>query len=249
MTYPKSLELVTREIDTDEYEYFDMSYENYDRILQDLGRLVVKGGKILDVGSHLLHMPMVASAMGFSAHGIDIDYFVNDEKIRQRAAKYGIELRACTFPADKIPYPDAFFDAVTFTEVLEHLNFSPLPILMELNRVLKPGGKLFLTTPNSFRLGKRVHAILGRGSTYLDLDEFLTRPSFAIHWREYTHAELIHLLQKSGFAKQKVEYVMMNYRIGAANNGRVIRFLYSKAMILTPSLRNQLYAIASVAED
>jgi len=45
-----------------------------------------------------------------------------------------------------IPVPDASFDAVLCTEVLEHVS-DPIPALQELERVLKPGGTLIVTAP------------------------------------------------------------------------------------------------------
>lgn len=45
-----------------------------------------------------------------------------------------------------IPQPDASFDAVLCTEVLEHVP-APLPALCELSRLLRPGGELILTAP------------------------------------------------------------------------------------------------------
>lgn len=45
-----------------------------------------------------------------------------------------------------IPVEDGRFDAIVFTQVMEHLP-EPLDVLKELNRVLKPGGKLFFTAP------------------------------------------------------------------------------------------------------
>jgi len=50
-------------------------------------------------------------------------------------------------PGAPLPYPEASFDAVVSMDVVEHL-VAPLPWLSEALRVLKPGGLLFLTTPN-----------------------------------------------------------------------------------------------------
>ena len=49
-------------------------------------------------------------------------------------------------PAHDLPVDDASFDAVLFTEVLEHTP-NPAEVLVELHRVLRPGGRLFMTTP------------------------------------------------------------------------------------------------------
>ena len=46
-----------------------------------------------------------------------------------------------------LPYPDARFDAVVSMDVVEHVP-DPLPWVRGALRVLKPGGLLFLTTPN-----------------------------------------------------------------------------------------------------
>jgi len=45
-----------------------------------------------------------------------------------------------------LPFPDASFDAVFSSEVVEHI-FNLSTILPELNRVLKPGGKMLITCP------------------------------------------------------------------------------------------------------
>jgi SAM-dependent methyltransferase len=58
--------------------------------------------------------------------------------------KYGPLDHVCDLAA--IPVPDATYDLVLCTQVLEHLP-EPLGVLRELHRVLKPGGKAYLSAP------------------------------------------------------------------------------------------------------
>jgi glycosyltransferase involved in cell wall biosynthesis/SAM-dependent methyltransferase len=60
---------------------------------------------------------------------------------------------------DVYPYPDARFDTVLCCELLEHLFSDPMHMMAELNRILKPGGHLVLTTPNITNL-RALHALL-----------------------------------------------------------------------------------------
>jgi len=56
---------------------------------------------------------------------------------------------AITHDVEKgLPYPDASFDLVWCTEVLEHLR-DPKILFDEIERVIRPGGIAVLTTPNS----------------------------------------------------------------------------------------------------
>ena len=49
--------------------------------------------------------------------------------------------------AHALPFPDGFFDIVVSCETIEHLP-EPLRGVQEFYRVTRPGGLLFLTTPN-----------------------------------------------------------------------------------------------------
>lgn len=51
----------------------------------------------------------------------------------------------------KIPLPDGCLDAIVCTEVIEHV-VDPMAVLDEFSRLLKPGGRLFLTAPHGTTL-------------------------------------------------------------------------------------------------
>jgi 2-polyprenyl-3-methyl-5-hydroxy-6-metoxy-1,4-benzoquinol methylase len=51
---------------------------------------------------------------------------------------------------EKDPLPGGqLFDVAIMTEVLEHLNFQPVPTLKKIHASLRPGGTLFLSTPDA----------------------------------------------------------------------------------------------------
>lgn len=54
-------------------------------------------------------------------------------------------------PGDKLPITDADFDSAITMNTLEHVYDSKF-VLNEINRVLKPGGKLVITVPWMFRI-------------------------------------------------------------------------------------------------
>ncbi|MGE0557684.1 MAG: class I SAM-dependent methyltransferase, partial [Burkholderiales bacterium] len=62
-------------------------------------------------------------------------------------------------------FADATFDALTLFEVVEHLR-TPLPLLTECRRVLKPGGILLISTGNA---ASWTAAVMGAGWDYFDM--------------------------------------------------------------------------------
>jgi len=84
-------------------------------------------------------------------------------------------------PATSLPVEDESFDAVLFTQVLEHLA-EPGAALTELLRVLRRGGRLYLTAPLVWELHE------------LPYDYY-----------RYTSAGLRHLLERAGFSDIEVE--------------------------------------------
>jgi 2-polyprenyl-3-methyl-5-hydroxy-6-metoxy-1,4-benzoquinol methylase len=154
---------------------------------------------LLDVGGtgNLLPMylddlgyPYVAMANKWRSISLDPDFlaqfFPSD---RFRCDYFDAE-------AERFPYNDASFDTVVCSEVIEHLKYDPAHLLREINRVLKPGGRLILSTPNItsdmalYRLLSGRHPQVWSAYTGIDGDR---------HNREYTPGEIRRLLQWAGF--------------------------------------------------
>ncbi len=114
------------------------------------------------------------------------------------------------FDAEKDPFPygDESFDTVLCCELLEHLTADPMHMMSEINRILKPGGALILTTPNiaSYRA---IHAILhGYHPSFFPAYILPRKPgeeAEARHNREYSPKEIHHLYWESGLEMVKLE--------------------------------------------
>ena len=53
---------------------------------------------------------------------------------------------------DALPWPDGFFDSVTFMHLIEHLR-TTTNLWREIARVLKPGGRVYVETPGEESVG------------------------------------------------------------------------------------------------
>jgi SAM-dependent methyltransferase len=103
---------------------------------------------------------------------------------------------------EDFPYPDASFDVVIFSEIIEHLAINPVRALAEIHRVLRPDGIVIVTTPNHLALMRLEGFLLG---TREMVDRY--SPGFgygARHNREYFAEELRELLESTGFVVEEI---------------------------------------------
>jgi glycosyltransferase involved in cell wall biosynthesis/SAM-dependent methyltransferase len=162
--------------------------------------------RILEMGAYLQITPALHTKLGYGE--VRGCYYGPAGRIDHRTVTSAEgETFTCNvehFDAEKdaFPYADDYFSTVICGELIEHLFEDPMHLMGEVNRILKPGGHLVLTTPNVAAL-RGISAILqgyhpGFFHAYIkpaadsgDVD--------ARHNREYTAREVHKLLEISGF--------------------------------------------------
>jgi SAM-dependent methyltransferase len=99
-------------------------------------------GKVLDVGcGEMPFRALLGPGAGYT--GIDVP--------NAQAFSMGSSSDIIAFDGRVIPFPDASFDHVLCTEVLEHVE-EPSALISEMLRVLRPGGTIMVTVPFSARV-------------------------------------------------------------------------------------------------
>jgi SAM-dependent methyltransferase len=131
----------------------------FERILSGLERrLAPERRRLLDVGAHAGRFIRLARARGWQADGLEL----NPKTAAYAAsASGGTVHRANLFTFDA---PEAAYDAVTMTDVLEHIP-DPRAALRRVHQILAPAGWIAVKVPNgpAQRLKERVRALLRSG--------------------------------------------------------------------------------------
>jgi glycosyltransferase involved in cell wall biosynthesis/SAM-dependent methyltransferase len=168
--------------------------------------------RILEMGAYLQITPALHSKLGYGE--VRGCYYGPAGRIDHRTVTSAEgETFTCDiehFDAEKdcFPYADEYFSTVICGELIEHLFQDPMHLMGEVNRILKPGGHLVLTTPNVAAL-RGISAILlgyhpGFFHAYIKPADGSGEVD-ARHNREYTAREIHKLLENSGFAVTRLE--------------------------------------------
>ena len=168
-----------------------------------------RGGRkdrVLEMGAYLQITPALQTRLGYGE--VRGCYYGPAGQIERRVVtssageKFACDVDLFDAEKDRFPYCDQYFSTVLCCELIEHLTADPMHMMAEINRILKPGGHLVLTTPNLASL-RSIAAVLegyhpGLFQAYIRPRSEGEEPE-ARHNREYTPREVARLLVDSGF--------------------------------------------------
>ncbi len=213
-------------------------YQRFEEVIREY---VADGSLVLDAGcgSGRIFRYDVSST-GVLIVGVDVTTQLRDNPNIQRSVLGDVQT---------LPFSDASFEVVLTSHVVEHLP-RPAEAFREMARVLKPGGRLLLLTPNRFHyvpllagiLPHRLHVRFNRSRGVGERDIFPTV------YRANTAGRLRRLLESVGLSVEKIErfetepeylaFHPLAYRLGVVYERLVNRFP------LLASLRVNLIAVA-----
>jgi demethylmenaquinone methyltransferase/2-methoxy-6-polyprenyl-1,4-benzoquinol methylase len=173
-------------------------------------RVLRADGVILDVASGTAGVALQLAQRGVRVVGVDL----TEEMLRQghrrvMAAGRGDQVGLVVGRAEQLPFPDGYFDALTFTYLLRYVR-DPQATLAELARVLRPGGTMasleFYVPEGGLwhpawwaytRLALPAGGFLLGGREWFRVGRFLG-PNISAHYRRYPVSWTVKAWQKAG---------------------------------------------------
>ena len=180
-----------------EHDYYKMHKKRIERVLSFLKG--GKGEKLLDIGcGDGFISALLAKTISAKPYGIDISHAAV-EKARER----GVEARVYDIGTGTLPFEKEYFDVVFCGEVIEHI-YDTEKLLRSVFHVLKPGGMMIATVPNTGSWYNRGFLLIGWLPTWIESSATIyTGNPFMKdsvgHIRAFTKRSLKELLEVVGF--------------------------------------------------
>jgi SAM-dependent methyltransferase/uncharacterized protein YbaR (Trm112 family) len=125
---------------------------------------------------------------------------------RKRLMEAGLDLPLVCACAEALPFREGEFGTVAADSVLEHLRDQP-SALAEAHRVMRPGGRLFLATPNRFSIGPDPQTGIWGGSLLpLQWTQAIVRRQGGLPPQRHllSAGQLRRLLRDAGFRHERI---------------------------------------------
>lgn len=188
--------------------YFEIHWRRYLATLA----LALNGrtDRVLDVGvfpPFLFQALLDAARPGTQLDGVWERPLPFSQTVRSRSADhadFNVSLASANVERTALPFESSTFDLVLGMEILEHLAIDPLFFLTEAVRVLRPGGRIVLTTPN-VTSHRGVRKMLDGNAPYSFGLFVPTGGVYGRHNREYAPHEVVNLCEAAGFETETLQ--------------------------------------------
>jgi 2-polyprenyl-3-methyl-5-hydroxy-6-metoxy-1,4-benzoquinol methylase len=162
------------------------------------------GGRVLDVGCSTGYLSRRLVERGSSVVGLELD-----EQAAAEARRFCEEVLTGDVETMELPFGPGSFDAVMCADLIEHLR-DPGAFLERVRPLIKPGGRLVLTTPNVANWTIRLALLVGR----FDYTErgILDRT----HTHLFTRRSLIRCLEGAGYRVEELDFTVPVPGLGTA---------------------------------
>jgi len=169
------------------------------------------GDRVLEMGAYLQITPALKTRLGYGevrgCYYGPAGHMDHRSVTSESGEEFCCDVDLFDAEKDRFPYEDGSFSTVLCCELIEHLPSDPMHMMCEINRILKPGGALVLTTPN-IASARAISAILQGFHPMLFPAYIRPNPdgeTEARHNREYSPREIKDLLENSGFEVAALE--------------------------------------------
>jgi len=204
--------------------------------------------KGLDIGVYPAYFTFCLKKIGYDIEAVDI----YPERISKKI-KNTLKVSQCDVETQKLPFPNDTFDYVVLTAVIEHLRINPLFTLRDINRILKPGGKLIIQTPNLCFWPRRISMLSGKGigSIYLAYKK-LENLGHIGHVRLYSMHELSEIVEKTGFKIKTKKWTNLLHKNPKRNIYKILQIIQNiinYGLGIYPPLRKQLFVVCTKCKN
>lgn len=168
--------------------------------------------RVLEMGSYLQITPALKTKLGYGevrgCYYGELGHTDRKSVQSQEGETFECEVDLFDAEKDRFPYTDESFDTVLCCELIEHLPSDPMHMMSEINRILKPGGHLVLTTPNIVSTRAIAAILQGYHPGFFPAYIKPAAPGAEVearHAREYAPREIVHLFRDAGFEASLIE--------------------------------------------
>jgi len=187
-----------------------------------------KTGRVLELGCYMQITPLLQRVCGYTE--VRGAYYGPTGKIDRKTFDFPDGQFTCyvdhfDVEREEFPYPDDYFDLVVAGEIVEHMTYDPMWMLLEARRVLADGGYLLISTPNVGSVTSAAKTLDGRDNPQIFFLYERPGPDNRTdigHVREYTFHELGEAVRAAGF---EIELHFTTFIEEFSEHRQLLRFL------------------------